>query len=210
VLFKRAGLDNVVAEPQIRLIVGLGNPGAEYARTRHNAGFWFVDELAALAKAKWKRETRFQSAMARADIAGQEVWLLKPQTMMNGSGAAVGAAARFYQLTPDALLIVHDEIDLPAGVARLKHDGGHGGHNGLRDVIANIGAQFWRLRLGVGHPGNKDEVIDYVLKRAGPGEQELIDTALQRSLQLVPELLRFGAQKVMNQLHRRDEPDLPA
>ncbi|HMD58271.1 MAG TPA: aminoacyl-tRNA hydrolase, partial [Steroidobacteraceae bacterium] len=102
-----------MAEPQIRLIVGLGNPGAEYARTRHNAGFWFVDELAAGAKANWKRETRFQSAMARASIAGQEVWLLKPQTMMNGSGAAVGAATRFYQIAPDELLVVHDEIDLP-------------------------------------------------------------------------------------------------
>ena len=193
----------------LRLIVGLGNPGAEYARTRHNAGFWYVDELARSGGAAWRRESRFQCELARVSVAGFELWLMKPATFMNRSGAAVQAVAAFYRIAPAELLVVHDEIDLPPGVVRLKEGGGHGGHNGVRDVIAQLGADFWRLRIGVGHPGSKDQVIDAVLDRATPEEQRLIDAALARAHQALPELLREGAQRAMTGLHTRDEPGAP-
>jgi PTH1 family peptidyl-tRNA hydrolase len=187
-----------------KLFVGLGNPGAEYQRTRHNAGFWFVDELARAAGMAWKRESRYQCELARARIAGQELWLMKPTTYMNRSGAAVQAVMAFYRIVPAEILVAHDEIDLPPGSARLKFGGGHGGHNGVRDVIACIGAEFWRLRLGVGHPGDKDQVVDAVLSRASAAEQLLIDAALVRALEIVPMLLRDGGQKAMHQLHTRE------
>ena len=186
-----------------KLIVGLGNPGAEYARTRHNAGYWFVDELARRHGGSWRRESRHQSELARARIGGEELWLQKPLTYMNASGAAVASLARFQRIEPAAILVVHDEIDLPPGTVRLKEGGGHGGHNGLRDIIAQLGAGFWRLRLGVGHPGNKDEVIDYVLQRAPAAERELIEAALARGLDLVPGMLAEGTQKAMQALHTR-------
>ena len=189
----------------LKLIVGLGNPGAEYARTRHNAGFWYVDELARSAGGNWRRESRFQCELARASVAGQELWLLKPQTFMNRSGAAVHAVASFYRIAPGEILVAHDEIDLPPGVVRLKEGGGHGGHNGVRDVIAQLGADFWRLRIGVGHPGSKDQVIDAVLDRATADEQALIDAALVRAHAALPELLRDGAQKAMHRLHSQEE-----
>lgn len=184
-----------------KLIVGLGNPGTEYQRTRHNAGFWFVDELARAAGASWKRESKLQCELARARIAGQELWLMKPTTFMNRSGAAVQAVAAFYRLALPEMLVAHDEIDLPPGVVRLKQGGGHGGHNGVRDVIACLGAEFWRLRIGVGHPGDKDEVVGAVLGRASAAEQQLIDAALVRALAALPVLLKEGAQKAMNSLH---------
>jgi len=189
----------------LKLVVGLGNPGAEYARTRHNAGFWYVDELARSAGGNWRRESRFQGELARVRIAGQELWLLKPQTFMNKSGAAVQAVASFYRIGPGEILVAHDEIDLPPGVVRLKEGGGHGGHNGVRDVIAQLGADFWRLRIGVGHPGSKDEVIDAVLDRATADEQALIDAALVRAHAALPDLLRDGAQKAMHRLHAQQE-----
>jgi PTH1 family peptidyl-tRNA hydrolase len=189
----------------VKLVVGLGNPGAEYARTRHNAGFWYVDELARSAGGNWRRESRFQCELARASVAGQELWLLKPQTFMNKSGAAVQAVASFYRIAPGEILVAHDEIDLPPGVVRLKEGGGHGGHNGVRDVIAQLGADFWRLRIGVGHPGSKDRVIDAVLDRATADEQALIDAALVRAHAALPELLRDGAQKAMHRLHTQQE-----
>jgi len=189
----------------LKLIVGLGNPGAEYARTRHNAGFWYVDELARSAGGNWRRESRFQGELARASVAGQELWLLKPQTYMNKSGAAVQAVASFYRIGPGEILVAHDEIDLPPGVVRLKEGGGHGGHNGVRDVIAQLGADFWRLRIGVGHPGSKDQVIDAVLDRATADEQALIDAALVRAHAALPDLLRDGAQKAMHRLHTQEE-----
>ncbi len=194
----------------LKLVVGLGNPGAEYARTRHNAGFWYVDELARTGGASWRRESRYQCELARVKVAGHELWLMKPQTYMNKSGAAVQALAAFYRIVPAELLVVHDEIDLPPGVVRLKHGGGHGGHNGVRDVIAQLGPDFWRLRIGVGHPGAKDQVIDAVLDRATAEEQRLIDAALARAHAALPELLRDGAQQAMNQMHTRDEPAPPA
>jgi peptidyl-tRNA hydrolase, PTH1 family len=198
----------IVAEAAFKLIVGLGNPGAEYQRTRHNAGFWFVDELARAAGASWRRESRYQCELARARIADAELWLMKPTTFMNRSGAAVQSVVAFYRVAPAELLVVHDEIDLPPGAARLKLGGGHGGHNGVRDVIACLGAEFWRLRLGVGHPGDKDQVVDAVLSRATAPEQLLIDAALKRGLEVLPLLLSGATQKAIQQLHTRD--DLPA
>jgi peptidyl-tRNA hydrolase, PTH1 family len=190
----------------LKLVVGLGNPGPEYARTRHNAGFWYVDELARSAGGSWRRESRYQCELAKVNVAGHDLWLLKPQTFMNRSGAAVQALAAFYRIAPAEMLVAHDEIDLPPGVVRLKEGGGHGGHNGVRDVIAQLGADFWRLRIGVGHPGSKDQVIDAVLDRATADEQRLIDAALQRAHAALPDLLRDGAQKAMHRLHTRDEP----
>jgi len=188
----------------LRLIVGLGNPGAEYARTRHNAGYWFVDALLRRHGGAWRREARHQSELARATVAGVELWLQKPLTFMNASGGAVASLARFQRIEPAAILVVHDEIDLPPGAARLKHGGGHGGHNGLRDLIAHLGADFWRLRLGVGHPGSKDEVIDYVLQRPAAAERPLIEAALARALDVVPELLTGGPQRAMQTLHTHE------
>ena len=174
----------------LKLVVGLGNPGSEYARTRHNAGFWYVDELARRGGGVWRRETRHQCELARVTLAGCELWLMKPGTYMNRSGAAVQSLAAFYRIAPAELLVVHDDIDLPPGVARLKQGGGHGGHNGVRDVIAQLGPDFWRLRIGVGHPGAKDQVIDAVLDRATAEEQRLIDAALERAHAALPEIGR--------------------
>jgi PTH1 family peptidyl-tRNA hydrolase len=192
----------------VKLIAGLGNPGAEYQRTRHNAGFWFVDELARSCGASWRRESKLQCELARARIADVDVWLMKPQTFMNGSGAAVLAVSSFYRIAPAELLVVHDEIDLPPGAVRLKQGGGHGGHNGVRDVIANLGADFWRMRLGVGHPGEKDQVLDAVLSRASGDEQKLIDDALARGLAVMPQFIAGATQKAMQQLHTRGEETL--
>ena len=196
-----------MADSQIKLVVGLGNPGAEYARTRHNAGFWYVDAVVRSGGGQWRRESRYQAELARVRVAGEELWLEKPQTFMNQSGLAVQAVATFYRIAPAEILVVHDEIDLPAGTVRLKRGGGHGGHNGLRDIIAHLGADFWRMRLGVGRPAESDEVIDYVLARANAADQALIDLALERALAALPELLRDGAQKCMHRLHTKNETD---
>jgi PTH1 family peptidyl-tRNA hydrolase len=188
----------------VKLIAGLGNPGAEYQRTRHNAGFWFVDELARCSGASWRRESKLQCELARARIADADVWLMKPTTFMNRSGAAVQAVCAFYRVTPAEMLVVHDEIDLPPGAVRLKQGGGHGGHNGVRDVIACLGADFWRLRLGVGHPGEKEQVIDAVLSRASAAEQKLIDDALARGLAVMPQFISGATQKAMQALHTNE------
>jgi PTH1 family peptidyl-tRNA hydrolase len=185
----------------LKLIVGLGNPGREYARTRHNAGWWFIDELAARYSGNWRAAAREHTELARIQLEGTDVWLLKPTSHMNNSGAPIATVANFYRVSPPEILVAHDEIDLPPGVARLKKGGGHGGHNGLRDVIAHIGADFWRLRLGVGHPGAKELVLGSVLDRPTGAEQQAIDEALSRSLEIVPELLRSGAEKAMHKLH---------
>ena len=189
----------------MKLIAGLGNPGAEYQRTRHNAGFWFVDELARQAGASWRRESKLQCELARARTADVDVWLMKPNTFMNRSGAAVQAVSAFYRVSPAELLVVHDDIDLPPGAVRLKQGGGHGGHNGVRDVIAVLGPDFWRLRLGVGHPGERDQVVDAVLSRASADEQQLIDAALARGLEVMPQIISGATQKAMQQLHTRGE-----
>jgi peptidyl-tRNA hydrolase, PTH1 family len=185
----------------VKLIVGLGNPGADYQRTRHNAGFWYVDALARAAGASWRRERAQQCELAQARIGGAEVWLMKPTTFMNRSGAAVQAVTAFYRISPAEMLVVHDEIDLPPGAVRLKFAGGHGGHNGVRDVIACLGADFWRIRIGVGHPGDKDQVVDAVLSRASADEQVLIDAAVKRGLDVVPLIIGGETQKAMQSLH---------
>ena len=149
----------------MRLIVGLGNPGAEYAETRHNAGFWLCERLARELGTSFARESRFHGAVAKARVAGADVWLLMPQTFMNRSGQAVRALTQFYRIEPTEMLVLHDELDLPPGQMRLKFGGGLGGHNGLKDITAHLGTQdYWRLRIGIGHPGDRNEVVDYVLK----------------------------------------------
>jgi PTH1 family peptidyl-tRNA hydrolase len=199
-----------VAEHSLKLIVGLGNPGSDYARTRHNAGFWLVDALADKYRGSWRRQPRDHAEVARTVIEGRELWLLKPTTYMNLSGAPVQAVAHFHRFEPRDILVVHDDIDLPPGVVRLKEGGGHGGHNGLRDVMGHIGAGFMRLRIGVGHPGHRDLVIDAVLDRPTAEEAGLIEEAMARALEVVPVLIRDGAQRAMSVLHRRPEDAAPA
>ena len=159
----------------IQLFVGLGNPGTEYEATRHNVGFWWVDALARQLKAHWVDERSYHGRVARAHVQGQTVWLLQPQTYMNLSGKSVGALARFFKIPPSAILVVHDELDLPPGEAKLKLSGGHAGHNGLRDIHAQLGtADYWRLRIGIGHPGDKSEVAGWVLRKPPADQRELI------------------------------------
>lgn len=190
--------------PPIRLIAGLGNPGREYEDTRHNAGFWWVDRAATAHRAALNPDKKFHGLAARINIAGHETWLLKPATFMNRSGQAVGALAAFYKITPEEILVIHDELDLPPGEVRLKKGGGHGGHNGLRDIIAHLGTpDFWRLRLGIGHPGDRSQVVDFVLHAAPRGEQELIDTAVDKSLPLLPQLLAGDFPAAMLKLHTK-------
>ena len=174
-----------------RLIVGLGNPGSEYAKTRHNAGFWFCERLATELGVKLAKESRFQGFVGQARADG--VRLLLPQTFMNRSGQAVAALTRFYRIEPADMLVVHDELDLPPGSLRLKFGGGLGGHNGLKDITAHLGTQdYWRLRVGIGHPGDRDEVVNYVLKPPRREEGDEIDGALDRALAAWP-LLSAGA-----------------
>jgi PTH1 family peptidyl-tRNA hydrolase len=187
---------------QIRLIVGLGNPGREYETTRHNAGFWWVDELARLQNLSFRSEAKFHGLAARGQLHGHEVWLLKPQTFMNVSGRAVGALAQFYKIPPAEILVVHDELDLPPGVARLKIGGGHGGHNGLKDIIAHLGTKdFWRLRLGIGHPGERAEVVNYVLNDPRREERELIDEAMQHAQNVAHLVVEGKTEAAMLKLH---------
>ncbi len=190
----------------LKLIVGLGNPGAEYARTRHNAGFWLVDELARRHGGTFRSEGKHQGELARVRIGGDEVWLLKPMTYMNRSGGPVSSVLGFYKIAPAQMLVAHDEIDLPSGTVRLKDAGGHGGHNGLRDIIAAQGDGFWRLRIGVGHPGTAKEVVDFVLTHAGKDEQRAIDETIVQGADAIEEALRSGAQIAMNKLHTRPKP----
>ena len=192
-----------MASSELKLIVGLGNPGAEYARTRHNAGFWLVDELARRHGGNFRNESRHQGEVARVKIAGRELWLLKPTTFMNRSGGAVQSLSGFYKIAPGEMLVAHDEIDLPVAALRLKEGGGHGGHNGLRDIIATLGDAFWRLRIGVGHPGSKPEVVDYVLRRAPADEDALLQQAVIAAADIIPVVIEQGAQKAMNRLHTK-------
>ena len=190
----------------IKLIVGLGNPGAEYARTRHNAGFWLVDELARRHGGVFRHEGKHQAELARVRIGGEEIWLAKPMTFMNRSGGPVSSVLGFYKIAPAEMLVAHDEIDLPSGTIRLKQAGGHGGHNGLRDLISAQGDAFWRLRIGVGHPGTKNNVVDFVLTHAGKDEQRAIDETIAVGADAIEEMLRAGAQIAMNKLHSRGNP----
>ena len=185
----------------LRAIVGLGNPGPEYAPHRHNAGFWFVDTLAARERVSFHAERKFSGAVARLTLAGQDVLLLKPMTFMNRSGQAAQALMAFYKLTPPELLVVHDDLDLPPGTARLKRGGGHGGHNGLRSLHEHIGAEYARLRIGIGHPGHKDRVHDYVLSRPDAGQKQAMEDALARAVDMLPVLMGEGWDKATQRLH---------
>jgi PTH1 family peptidyl-tRNA hydrolase len=187
----------------LRIIVGLGNPGPEHQVTRHNVGFWFVDLLARRHGAEFRDYRKYSGETARITIEGQELILLKPTTYMNRSGLSVRQISDFYKIVPDDILVAHDELDLPAGSVRLKHGGGHGGHNGLRDTIAHVGENFWRLRLGIGHPGNKADVIDYVLTRAPRVEEDVILEAVNTAADSVPLILEQGAERAMTKLHSR-------
>ncbi len=188
----------------IQLIVGLGNPGPDYENTRHNAGAWFVSELAHLHHATLRPVSKFHGCHGTVHLQGHDIHLLIPTTFMNLSGQAIGALASYYKIPPQAILIAHDEIDLPVGDIRLKFDGGHGGHNGLRDAIRHLNSnQFYRLRIGIGHPGNSKEVIDYVLKPPKKTERDDIDAALQSAQAILPNLLDGHFQKAMQQLHTR-------
>lgn len=186
----------------VSLIVGLGNPGSEYEQTRHNAGFFLVERIAEQNGASFRRETKFHGAVARVNIGGRNVWLLKPDTFMNRSGQAVGAIANFYKIEPEAIILAHDELDLDPGTARLKLNGGHGGHNGLRDTIAHLGTKsFQRLRIGIGHPGNAKQVSNYVLKKASVDDQVEIEHAIDRIIKVLPLIIAGDSQKAMNELH---------
>jgi len=187
----------------LRIIVGLGNPGPEHQVTRHNAGFWFVDLLARRHGGEFRDYRKYSGETARINIAGRDLILLKPTTYMNRSGLSVRQVSEFFKIAADDILVAHDELDLPVGSVRLKYGGGHGGHNGLRDTIAHIGDGFWRLRLGVGHPTNKTEVIDYVLTRASRAEEDLILDAVNTAADCMPLLLEQGAERVMTKLHSR-------
>ncbi|PIT48087.1 aminoacyl-tRNA hydrolase [Snodgrassella communis] len=188
----------------LRLIVGLGNPGSEYEHTRHNIGFDFIDELAKLWKTSLKEEKKFFGQVARVNLNEDEVWLLKPLTFMNKSGTAVQALAKFYKILPEEILIIHDELDIPCGQVRFKKGGSNGGHNGLKDIQAWLGTpEFYRLRLGIGHPGDKNLVIHYVLHKPQAQEQSLITEAMQKSLAAIPQMLTGGYSSVQQQLHSK-------
>ena len=193
----------------IRMIIGLGNPGPEYTETRHNAGFWLVDLLAARHGGFFRGERKFSAELATARIQDVDILLLKPQTFMNRSGASVQAASAYLKVPVEQLLVVHDELDLPPGDARLKQGGGHGGHNGLRSLITHLGPGFWRLRLGIGHPGNRAEVIDYVLRRPSREDELLIRGAVADAADVIPILIGSGEQPAMHKLHSRGTPARP-
>lgn len=172
------------------LVAGLGNPGPDYARTRHNAGFWFVDALAEAHGARFTVDRRYKAAVCQVSVGGRRVHLVKPMDYMNNSGAGLAAVARFYKIDPARILVAHDELDLPPGEIRVKRAGGHGGHNGLRDVVPRLGSsEFWRLRIGIGHPGHKSAVAGYVLKRADALSQRAIDEAVELALREAPTLI---------------------
>lgn len=200
---------------RLRLIAGLGNPGPDYSATRHNAGFWFVDRLAAARQIQFAPEKRFFGELARLSAPGIDCRLFKPAVFMNESGRALQAVAAYFEIAGAEMLIVHDEIDLEAGAIRLKQGGGHGGHNGLRDISEKLGgADYLRLRIGVGHPGDKARVTPHVLSRPAAAETALIDEAIERGLALTPLLFEGELERAMTRLHTIDAPppkeDAPA
>ncbi|KAF1019977.1 MAG: Peptidyl-tRNA hydrolase [Paracidovorax wautersii] len=191
----------------IRLFVGLGNPGPEYSDTRHNAGFWWIDQLARELGVSLAMDKGYSGLMARTQLMGQTIWLLEPQTFMNASGRSVGALARFFKIAPQEILVAHDELDIVPGQVKLKRGGGHAGHNGLRDIQAQLGTpDFWRLRLGVGHPGVKSEVIHWVLKKPSLDHRIAIDQCIERSLKAVPDLVQGEIDKATMLIHTSQPP----
>ena len=199
----------------IKLLVGLGNPGNEYEDTRHNAGFWWIDAVARELKVSLTPERSYHGLVARTTVKGQTLWLLEPQTFMNLSGKSVGALARFFKIQPQEILVAHDELDISPGEAKLKLGGSHAGHNGLRDIHAQLGtADYWRLRLGVGHPGDKAEVVNWVLKKPMLEHRKAIDDSILRSVQALPLLLAGEMTQAMARIHTskppRPKPPRPA
>jgi len=199
----------------IKLFVGLGNPGPEYEATRHNAGFWWIDALSRELKAPLSLDKNYHGQVARTTVNGQTVWLLKPLTFMNLSGKSVAALARFFKIAPNEVLVAHDELDIVPGQVKLKLGGSHAGHNGLRDIHAQLGsADYWRLRIGVGHPGVKAEVINWVLKKPSQEHRAAIEDCIDRSLKALPELLKGEMDKATMRIHTalppRPKPPRPA
>ncbi len=191
----------------IKLIVGLGNPGAEYEATRHNAGFWWLDAVAQELKVNLVPDKSYWGLVARTQVQGQTVWLLAPQTFMNLSGKSVGALAKFFKIQPDEILVAHDELDIEPGQAKLKKGGSHAGHNGLRDIHAQLGsADYWRLRIGIGHPGEKSEVVHWVLKKPSPDQRQGIEDSITRSVKALAQLLSGDMEKAMLQIHTSKPP----
>lgn len=187
----------------IQLIVGLGNPGPDYYATRHNVGQWFVEALAARYQGQFKLESKYKAQVAKVTIAGQEIRLLIPTTYMNESGAAVAPLANFFKIPPEEILVIHDELDLDPGVARLKQGGGHGGHNGLRDIISKLAnnKNFMRLRIAIGHPGDKNKVSSYVLKKPSPDDKIEINNSIDRALDVIESVVTGKHQEAMTSLH---------
>jgi PTH1 family peptidyl-tRNA hydrolase len=191
----------------IKLLVGLGNPGNEYEDTRHNAGFWWIDAVARELKVSLVPERNYHGLMARTTVNGQTLWLLEPQTYMNLSGKSVSALARFFKIQPEEILVAHDELDIVPGEAKLKLGGSHAGHNGLRDIHAQLGtANYWRLRIGVGHPGDKAEVVSWVLKKPMLEHRKAIDDSIFRALTALPLLLAGDMEKAMVRIHTSKPP----
>jgi PTH1 family peptidyl-tRNA hydrolase len=190
-----------MASTPIKLIVGLGNPGPEYEQTPHNAGFWFVDEVARIYHAQLKSDSKFHGDIGKVHIAGQDCWLLKPMTFMNRSGQAVNALTNYYKIDQSEVLVAHDELDFPAGKVRLKKGGGHGGHNGLRDIMPGLGKDFYRLRIGVGHPGNRDQVTGHLLSRASKDVMDAAIKAIDQSLDVLELLVAGDNERAMHALH---------
>ena len=189
----------------IELIVGLGNPGPDYESTRHNAGFWFVDAVARAAGASLRTDAKFHGDVGKAQIGGRSVWLLKPMTYMNRSGLSAAALAHYYKLPVESILVAHDELDLAPGIVKLKQGGGHAGHNGLRDLHKAFGGNgYMRLRIGIGHPGDKSQVVNYVLHKPSREEQVQIEDAIDAAVQAVPLLLSGDDQRAFQMLHSRD------
>lgn len=192
----------------IRLIAGLGNPGARYQATRHNAGFWLVDVLVQTHGGQFKSSARYHGELCELSMAGQTCTIIKPDTFMNRSGQAVAALAGFYKIPAEQILVVHDELDLQPGVARLKRGGGHGGHNGLRSIMESLGSgDFARLRVGIGHPGHKDLVTDYVLTKPSPEDRRAIEDAIAAAIVVVPELLSGEFERAMHELHTKQSKE---
>ncbi len=193
-----------MSDTTIQIIAGLGNPGNEYEKTRHNAGFWFIDQLIHHYNLTLKKESRFSADIAKLSTASGNIWLIKPMNFMNRSGQSIAQLSRFYKIPAEQILVVHDELDLSPGTVKLKKGGGHGGHNGLRDTISQLGSKdFYRLRLGIGHPGNKEQVVGFVLGKTPESEKTLIEGAIDKSIDSIELILQGDMQKAMNQLHAK-------
>jgi len=186
----------------IRLIVGLGNPGADYVETRHNAGFWLINLIAADRSLSFRFEKRYNAQECKFKAEGKDIYLLKPQAFMNRSGQAVAALARYYKIKPEQILVLHDELDLPPGTNRIKQAGGHGGHNGLRDIVNHLGSrEFFRVRVGIGHPGDASQVVNYVLHKPSVADLNAIEAANRDTLAVMPQVLEGRIDKAMQALH---------